>query len=83
MPEDIVDEDCGIELYQMPVEAWSKRYYRISVTQGQEVYLVKRKTGNQWVVLTPGLHFGLINLAAKPSLLTDPVAGVPGSHARR
>ena len=69
-------DDEEVLLHAMPIQQWSKRYYRQSVTQGQELWLVKRKTGNVWVCLTPQLQLGTINVAAKTTISTDPTPGV-------
>ncbi|CAK0805132.1 unnamed protein product, partial [Prorocentrum cordatum] len=86
--QDSADEVEGLEL-QMPVEPWSRRFYRQSATDGVEVQLVRRKSGNVWAVIGPDLTLGLICITAKTSMFTDPVAGIrwrpmpPLSAARR
>ncbi|CAK0822915.1 unnamed protein product [Prorocentrum cordatum] len=60
----------------LPVEAWSRRYYRQSSTDGVEVSLVRRKSGNRWAVLVPGMTLGLTTIAAKSSFFSDPIEGI-------
>ncbi|CAK0897485.1 unnamed protein product, partial [Prorocentrum cordatum] len=73
--QDSADEVEGLEL-QMPVEPWSRRFYRQSATDGVEVQLVRRKSGNVWAVIGPDLTLGLICITAKTSIFADPVAGI-------
>ncbi|CAK0828932.1 unnamed protein product [Prorocentrum cordatum] len=73
--QDSADEPEGLEI-QMPVEPWSRRFYRLSATDGVEVQLVRRKSGNVWAVIGPDLTLGLICITAKTSIFTDPVAGI-------
>ncbi|CAK0805123.1 unnamed protein product [Prorocentrum cordatum] len=73
--QDSADEVEGLEL-QMPVEPWSRRFYRQNATDGVEVQLVRRKSGNVWAVIGPDLTLGLICITAKTSMFTDPVAGI-------
>ncbi|CAK0860440.1 unnamed protein product [Prorocentrum cordatum] len=70
-----VDEPEGLEI-QMPVEPWSRRFYRQSATDGVEVQMVRRKSGNVWAVIGPDLSLGLICITAKTTIFTDPVAGI-------
>ncbi|CAK0869509.1 unnamed protein product, partial [Prorocentrum cordatum] len=60
----------------MPVEVWSRRYYRRSATDGLEIFLVRRKTGNCWAALLPDLSMGTITITAKTTVFSDPVPGI-------
>ncbi|CAK0885631.1 unnamed protein product [Prorocentrum cordatum] len=60
----------------MPVEVWSRRYYRRSATDGVEIFLVRRKTGNCWAALLPDLSMGTITITAKTTVFADPVPGI-------
>ncbi|CAK0870311.1 unnamed protein product [Prorocentrum cordatum] len=73
--QDSVDESESFEI-QVPVEPWFRRFYRVSATDGVEVQLVRRKSGNVWAVIGPDLTLGLICITAKTSIFTDPVAGI-------
>ena len=53
---DIYEDGLEALEVQMPVAPWSRKFYHQTATDGVEVMLVRRKSGNVWVVLTPDLE---------------------------
>ena len=71
------DATDGVLPFTMPaLNAWDRRYYRQSFTQGQEVALLRRILGARWLVLKPDLTIAALQLSARTTVLTTPAEGV-------
>jgi hypothetical protein len=75
---DRLDEPFGVVNYfGMPTnEAWAYRYYRQTAVAGEQVLLVKRFKGAEWVVLKPDLSLGILRCTKSRTVTEDPVTGV-------
>ncbi|CAK0830134.1 unnamed protein product [Prorocentrum cordatum] len=57
----------------MPVEVCGRRYHRQGAMDGAKIMLVRRHSGNPWVVLVPHLSMGTVTITAKTAVFVDVV----------
>eukprot|EP00969_Alexandrium_andersonii_P052054 2286169-Alexandrium_andersonii.AAC.1 len=59
------------------VQPWSKRYYRVGRTKGEELYLLEKTAiRGVWTCVTPRLVVTTVNLNASSGVSTSPKDGV-------